>query len=185
VKRWEKLSLLLSSRLLTLGIVQETLSQEGKPSTAIHGSFECLQFIHLALGNSLGTNCQLHLITRMVSVILPSHIPFILSAARLLRASHSALPGEKSASSLPTHRPIRYAPFPWPGRVWPLLILFSSLLLNKLCYGGKICNNLCSSSGPSRHSIRRISNMVQHVAAHHLSRLACLYVRQSTDAASL
>lgn len=137
------------------------------------------------LALALETNCQLHLITRMVSVILPSHIPFILSAVRLLFCSHSALPGEKSASSLPIHRPIRSAPFPWLGRIWPHLILFSSLLLNKLCYGGKTCNNLCSSSGPSRPSIRRISDMVQHVAAHHLRRLACLYVRQSTDAPSL
>src|SRR5215472_12929074 len=28
--------------------------------------------------------------------------------------------------------------------------------------------------------LRRSTEMVQHVAAHHLSRLACLYVRQST-----
>src|SRR5579864_6066803 len=116
----------------------------------------------------------------MVSVILPSRIPFILSPVRVLFCSHSALPGEKSVSSLPIHRPIRSALSPWLGRVWPHLILFSSLLLNQLCYGGKTCNNLCSSSGLSRRSIRRISDMVQHVAAHHLSRLACLYVRQST-----
>src|SRR2546427_11496462 len=48
------------------------------------------------------------------------------------------------------------------------------------CYVGETCNSLCSSLGRSQLILRRIADMVHQVAAHHLRRLACLYVRQST-----
>lgn len=52
--------------------------------------------------------------------------------------------------------------------------------MGTLCYAGKIYNTLRSSFGRSQLIFRRIANMVHQVAAHHLKRLACLYVRQST-----
>src|SRR5229473_728622 len=50
----------------------------------------------------------------------------------------------------------------------------------KLCYVGETCNSSRSSFGRIRLTLRRIADMVHQVAAHHLKRLACLYVRQST-----
>jgi DNA invertase Pin-like site-specific DNA recombinase len=52
--------------------------------------------------------------------------------------------------------------------------------MGTLCYVGETYNNLCSSFGRSQLIFRRIADMVHQVAAHHLKRLACLYVRQST-----
>src|SRR5205814_1404861 len=68
----------------------------------------------------------------------------------------------------------------WPGRISLSPILFWLWLVGKLCYVGVTCNSSHSSSGSNRHTIRRVTDMVQHVTAHHLNRLACLYVRQST-----
>src|SRR5947209_11771204 len=54
------------------------------------------------------------------------------------------------------------------------------MVMVKLCYVGVTCTSSCSSSGTSRLPVRRIIDMLQHVTAHHLTRQACLYVRQST-----
>src|SRR5260370_39771839 len=118
--------------------------------------------------------------TRMVSIALPSRIPFIPSRTKPFFCSHSVLPGEKSVSSFLILRHTRSAPCRWPGRISPFPILFWLWLLAKLCYVGKTCNSSRSFSRRSRLIVRRITDMVQHVTAHHLTRLACLYVRQST-----
>jgi hypothetical protein len=55
----------------------------------------------------------------------------------------------------------------------PYLILFWLSLSAKLCYVSVTCNS-------SQRFFGRITNMAQHVTAQHLTRLACLYVRQST-----
>ena len=116
----------------------------------------------------------------MVSIALPLPILFILFVVKPFPCFHSALPGEKSGCSFPIRRRIRFAPYLRPGRVSPCLILFWLSLLVKLCYVGKTCSNSHSYSGSSRLTVRRATDMVQHVTAHHLTRLACLYVRQST-----
>src|SRR5690242_5663852 len=116
----------------------------------------------------------------MVTIASSSPIPFILFRANRFPGLHSALPGEKSGCSFSIHRLTRSAPCPWPGRILLCLILFWLLLQAKLCYAGVICTSWCSSSGTSRPTVRRAIDMLQHVTAHHLTRLACLYVRQST-----
>src|SRR5712691_1524395 len=116
----------------------------------------------------------------MVSLALPSPTPFIRCLAKPFLCCRSALPGEKSGCSLLIHRPSRSARYHWPGPISPCLILFWLLLLAKLCYVLVTCNSSRSNSGRSRPTVRRDTDMVQHVTAHHLTRLACLYVRQST-----
>src|SRR5260370_20160852 len=116
----------------------------------------------------------------MVSIALPSRIPFIPSGTKPFFCSHSALPGEKSGCSLLILRHNRCAPCHWPGRISPCLILLWLWLLAKLCYVLVTCNSSRSFSKRNRLTVRRITDMVQHVTAHHLTRLACLYVRQST-----
>src|SRR5579859_2724587 len=116
----------------------------------------------------------------MVSKALPLPTPFIRFVAKPFPCCHSILPGEKSGSSLPTRRPTRSAPSRWPGQVSLCLIRFWLWLLVKLCYGGATCTNSRSSSSSNRLTDRRVTEMLQHVTAHHLTRLACLYVRQST-----
>ena len=57
----------------------------------------------------------------MVSVILPSHIPFILSAARLLLSSHSALRGREERiffADPQTHR-VHSLPLSWTSLAPP------------------------------------------------------------------
>src|SRR5260221_7663122 len=73
VKRWEKLFLLLSSRPSTLGIVQEPLPQERDASTAIHGSFERLQFIDLSLGNALAPRQTQSSMHGVIVLLDPGH----------------------------------------------------------------------------------------------------------------
>src|SRR5207249_4684235 len=116
----------------------------------------------------------------MVSMALPLRIPFILFVVKPFFCCHSVLPGEKSVCSFLIRRHIRYALCLWLGRVSLCLILFWLLLLAKLCYGLVTYSNSRSYSGRSRPTVRRSTDMVQHVTAHHLTRLACLYVRQST-----
>src|SRR5216684_3905506 len=116
----------------------------------------------------------------MVSIALPSRIPFIPSGTKPFFCSHSALLGEKSGCSLLILRHNRSAPCHWPGRILPFLILLWLWLLAKLCYVLVTCNSSRSFSGRSRLTVRRSTDMVQQVTAHHLTRLACLYVRQST-----
>ena len=116
----------------------------------------------------------------MVSMALPLPIPFIPCVAKPFPCCPSALPGEKNGSSFSIRRPTRFVPCHWPGRISPCLILFCLRLPAKLCYVLVTCNSSRSSSGRSRLTIRRITDMAQHVTAHHLTRLACLYVRQST-----
>src|SRR5947199_20672 len=57
--------------------------------------------------------------------------------------------------------------YPKLGRAWPCLILSSLWLLAKPCYVLVTYNNSCSYSGRSRPTVRRSTNMVQHVTAHH------------------
>src|SRR5437764_8760265 len=116
----------------------------------------------------------------MVSIALPSRIPFILCVGKPFFCSHSALPGEKSGCSFLIHTLIKSALCRWPGRILPCLILLWLWLLAKRCYVLVTCNSSRSFSRRSRLTIRRITDMVQHVTTHHLTRLACLYVRQST-----
>src|SRR4051812_427442 len=115
----------------------------------------------------------------MESIALPLHIPFILCVGKLFFCSHSALLGEKSVSSFLIRRPIKFVPCLGPGRVSPCQILSWLWLQAKLCYVGVIWSNWRSCSGRSIPTIRRETDMVQQVTAHHLTRLACLYVRQS------
>src|SRR6266568_7644241 len=116
----------------------------------------------------------------MVSIALPSLTHFILCMATPFPCCPSALPGAKSGCSFPIQRHTRCARCPWPGRIPPCLILFWLLRVGKLCYVGKTCTSSHSSSGSNRLTVRRAIDMLQHVTAHHLTRLACLYVRQST-----
>src|SRR5712691_13232141 len=116
----------------------------------------------------------------MVSLALPSPTPFIRCLAKPFLCCRSALPGEKSGCSLLIHRPSRSARYHWPGPISPCLILFWLWLLAKLCYVGMTYSNSRSYSGRSNPTVRRDTDMVQQVTAHHLTRLACLYVRQST-----
>src|SRR5262245_23085638 len=116
----------------------------------------------------------------MVSLASPSLTPFILCLATPFPCCLSVWPGAKSGSSFLIQKPTRYARYPWPGRIWPCLILLWLWLMGKLCYGGKTCTNLHSSSGNTSLTLRRATDMVQHVTAQHLTSLACLYVRQST-----
>src|SRR6266699_5549750 len=116
----------------------------------------------------------------MVSIALPSHTPFILCLGKSFLCSHSALPGEKSVCSFLIHTPTRSAPYHRSGRVSPYLILLWLLLRGKLCYVLVTCSSSRSFSRRYRLTARRITNMAQHVTAQHLTRLACLYVRQST-----
>src|SRR6266566_7372089 len=116
----------------------------------------------------------------MVSKALPSPIPFIRFVATPFPCCPSALPGAKSGCSFPILRHTRCALYPWPGRISLCLILFWLWLVGKLCYVGKTSNSSHSSSGSNRLTVRRATDMLQHVTAHHLIRLACLYVRQST-----
>src|SRR5215471_10500087 len=116
----------------------------------------------------------------MVSFALPSPTPFIRCVAAPFPCCPRALPGEKSGSSLPTHRPTKCVLSPWPGRIWLCLTRFWVWLLVKLCYGGATCTSSRSSSSSNRLTERCATEMLQHVSAHHLTRLACLYVRQST-----
>src|ERR1700730_17818664 len=115
---------------------------------------------------------------RMVSLALPALTPFIPCVVKPFFCSHSALPGEKSGCSLLIRRPIRFAPCPRRGRISPFLTLLWLWLLAKLCYVLVTCNSSRSFSSRSRLTVRRSTDMVQHVTAHHLTRLACLYVRQ-------
>jgi hypothetical protein len=64
-------------------------------------------------------------------------------------------------------------------RAWTSLALPDPFLV---VAGGRTVLRLSDAQlfGRSRHPIRRITTLAQQVAAHHLSRLACLYVRQST-----
>src|SRR5260221_3283732 len=116
----------------------------------------------------------------MVSLALPSLTPFIPCVVKPFFCSHSALPGEKSGCSFLIRRPIKFAPCPRLGRVWPCLTLFWLLLLAKPCYVLGTYSNSRSYSGRSRPTVRRSTDMVQHVTAQHLTGLACLSVRQST-----
>src|SRR5438045_2504233 len=100
--------------------------------------------------------------------------------AKLFPCCPSALPGEKSGCSFLIRTHTRSALCHWPGRISLSPILFWLWLVGKLCYVGVTCNSSHSSSGSNRHTIRRVTDMVQQVTAHHLNRLACLYVRQST-----
>src|SRR2546430_4720825 len=116
----------------------------------------------------------------MVSKALPSPPPFILCMATPSPSCPSRLPGARSGSSFLIKRPTRCPRCRWPGRISPRLILFWLSLQVRLCYVGVTCTSSHSSSGSNRLTIRRATDMVQHVTAHHLTRLACLYVRQST-----
>ena len=116
----------------------------------------------------------------MVSLALPSPTPFIRFVAAPSPCCPSALPGEKSGFSLPIRRLTTCVLYPWPGRIWPCLTRFWLLAVGNLCYGGATCTNSRSSSSSNRLTDRRATEMLQHVSAHHLTRLACLYVRQST-----
>src|SRR5260370_36290983 len=116
----------------------------------------------------------------MVSIALPSRIPFIPSGTKPFFCSHSALPGEKSGCSLLILRHNRCAPCHWPGRISPCLILLWLWLLAKLSYALVTCNRSRRSSRRSRFTVRRITDMVQHATAHHLTSAASLYGRQST-----
>src|SRR5437588_1358491 len=107
----------------------------------------------------------------MVNKALPLRIPFIRFVVKPFFCSHSALPGAKSVCSFLIRRHIRFAPCLWLGRISLCLILFSLLLVGKLCYFGKTCNSSHSSSGSNRLTIRRITDRLQHVTAHHLTRL--------------
>src|SRR5258708_21112413 len=111
----------------------------------------------------------------MVSIALPLRIPFIPSGTKPFFCSHSALPGEKSVCSLLILRHTRSAPCHWPGRISPCLILFWLLLLAKLCYVLVTCNSSRSFLRRSSHTVRRITDMPQHVPAQHPPLLAaCL-----------
>src|SRR5712691_4370896 len=77
----------------------------------------------------------------MVSLALPSRIPFIPSGTTPFFCSHSALLGEKSVCSLLILRHNRSAPCHWPGRISPFLILLWLWLLAKLCYVLVTCNS--------------------------------------------
>src|SRR6266496_482204 len=116
----------------------------------------------------------------MVNRALLSLTLFILCMGKLFFCCPSVLPGEKSASSFLIRRPITFVPCLRRGQVLPCQILFWLSLLVKPCYVLLTYSNSRSYSGRSRLTVRRDTDMVQHVAAHHLSRLACLYVRQST-----
>src|SRR6266516_3259539 len=116
----------------------------------------------------------------MVSIALPLRIPFILCVGKPFFYCPSVLPGEKSVSSFLIRRPTRFVPCPRLGRASPCLILLWLWLLAKLCYVLGTYSNSRSNSSRSNPTVRRSTDMVQHVTAHHLTRLACLYVRQST-----
>src|SRR6266566_3923129 len=118
--------------------------------------------------------------TRMVSKALPSPTLFILCIATPLPYCPSALPGAKSGCSFLIKRHTRCARCRWLGRISPCLILFWLWLVGKLCYVGETCNNSHSSSGSTSLTGRRATYMLQHVTAQHLTRLVCLYVRQSS-----
>src|SRR5260370_16000358 len=118
--------------------------------------------------------------TRMVSLALPSPTPFTPCVVKPFFCSHGALPGEKSGCSLLIRRPIRFARCPRLGQASLHLILLWLWPLAKPCYVLVTYSNSRSYSGRSRPTVRRSTDMVQHVTAHHLTRLACLYVRQST-----
>src|SRR6266571_5443775 len=116
----------------------------------------------------------------MVSKALPSRTPFIPFVAKLFLCCHNALPGEKSGCSFPIRRHTRSAPCPWLGRVSPSLTPFWLSPGARRCYVLETCNSWCSCSAIGKSLVRRSTDMIQHVTAHHLTRLACLYVRQST-----
>ncbi len=155
-------------------------AEEREACSSLHEPFVCFNFIDGPFYRPLGTNCQLHPITRMVSQSLPLLIRFILSSGNPFLSCHNVWLGVRSASSFLIHKRKRFALCQECGRVSPCLILFWLLPMGTLCYVGTTCNTLCSSSGPSQLILRRIADMVHQVAAHHLKRLACLYVRQST-----
>ena len=113
----------------------------------------------------------------MESTLLPLRILFIPSVARTFPCSRKAELGEKNASSLLIRRLIRSTLYHWPGPASPFLIPFWLLPQGEPCFVLKIENR---STRYSRLTRRRITKMTQQVTAHHLSRLAYLYVRQST-----
>src|SRR5215471_6205861 len=116
----------------------------------------------------------------MVSLALPSLTPFIPCTITHSPCCPSAWPGAKSGSFFLNQGLSRCALCRWPGRISPCLILFWLWAVEPLCYVGKTCINSHSSSSSNSLTDRRATDMVQHVTAQHLSRLACLYVRQST-----
>src|SRR2546426_12030779 len=94
----------------------------------------------------------------MVSIVLPSRIPFILYVGKPFFCSHSALPGEKSVCSLLILRHNRSAPCHWPGRISPFLILLWLWLLAKLCYVLVTCNS-SRSFGSEKHTHRKAGSL--------------------------
>src|SRR5690348_12871731 len=110
----------------------------------------------------------------MVSLASPSPTPFIRCLATPFPCCLSVWPGAKSGSSFLIQKPTRSARCPWLGRILPCLIRFWLWLVEKLCYVGKTCTSSHSSSGSTSLSIRRATDMVEHVTAQHLSRLAYL-----------
>src|SRR2546421_8755523 len=111
---------------------------------------------------------------------LPLPIPSIPSVATAFSCSRRAEPGERSGSSLPIRRRSRSALCLCPGPVSPFLIPFWLLQQGKRCFVLKTSSTSTRCSKFSRLTRRRITKMTQQITAHHLSRLAYLYVRQST-----
>src|SRR5579859_1809040 len=106
----------------------------------------------------------------MVSIALPLLIPFILFVGKPSFYCPSVLPGVKSGCSFLIRRPIRFAPCLRLGRASPCLILFWLWLRASLCYVLVTYSSSRSYSGRSRPTVRRDTDMVQQVTAHHLSR---------------
>jgi hypothetical protein len=104
--------------------VEHFLAKESKTGTTIHDSLVCFNLVDGPFNGPLGTNCQLHLITRIVSKSLPLLIRFIPSLGNPFLCCRNELPGERSVFSFSTKRQNRSALCPWPGQISPFLILF-------------------------------------------------------------
>ncbi len=77
-------------------LVKHFLAEELKTCSTIHQPLVRFDLIHGSFHRSLGTNCQLHLITRMVNRASSSPIPFIPFVVKASLCCRNALPGEKS-----------------------------------------------------------------------------------------
>src|SRR5260370_25299568 len=78
----------MSSRPSTLGVVQEPLPQERKASTAIHGSFERLQFIDFYFGNALAPRQTQSGMNGVIVSFDPSHETLEFRNAKACRLPH-------------------------------------------------------------------------------------------------
>ena len=78
-----------------LGSTQDTFAKEIKIGASIHASFDQFEPIDVPLHWTLGTNLQLHLMTRMVNRALSSLTPFILFVVKPFLCWRNALRGRE------------------------------------------------------------------------------------------